>query len=353
MGMLNWAATREQIFLRIFRWKIQMRYIPPLRIAIPSSLVFIALSVFAWKYFGTEVCLPILADGTPILLTIVGIVMSYIQPKKESHQITTIVLVVAGLVGSTILSMNRVASDNLHRTEVKSLNDKIVVVQTQNTSILTSLTSGNLGGQKITEPERRQNIEKVLRNEYILSHNPIDTDIVAGTKMPPEEWMNKRLRQLHETWSVAQSPDYRQPLPAPSVTIEPSYGDLAKTSNQLYDDIMSDLYSYGWSGWSEWFPSQRNRPLIIKPMPDGKDRQALENWHWDVSEKFRLVYLKRVIAIRDRFATLQFVDEDLDSELREIKETEKDPVFRMIQPGEIQQIAERLKVLAAKIPRQP
>ena len=46
-----------------------------------------------------------------ILLAIVGIVLSYIPPGKESHLATTVVLIIAGLLGSAVLSLNRIRGE--------------------------------------------------------------------------------------------------------------------------------------------------------------------------------------------------------------------------------------------------
>jgi hypothetical protein len=51
------------------------------------------------------------------------------------------------------------------------------------------------------EVDRRQNIEKALRGEYILSHDNVSPDVLAGTEFPPADWMNRRLRELGENWT--------------------------------------------------------------------------------------------------------------------------------------------------------
>lgn len=214
--VLNWPTTRRRVFLQMFRWRIQFRHLAPVHKGVfVSALPLLFLAGGAWRHFGTQVCLPILADMTPILLAIVGIVMSYVQPRKENHWMTTIILIVAGLVGTAILSMNRIAGERAHVAEVQTLYGKIEVVQTQNTSILTTITTGGASALKTTEAERRQNIEKLLRNEYILSRNPIDPEILAGLKMPPEAWMNARLKQLKETWTVSEESPPRGVQPTP------------------------------------------------------------------------------------------------------------------------------------------
>lgn len=83
--MLNAPLIRRRIFLLVFRLRVHFRYIPnPLKRFVGSMIVTSLISAAMWQHFGTDICLPILADMTPILLAIVGIIMSYIQPKRES-----------------------------------------------------------------------------------------------------------------------------------------------------------------------------------------------------------------------------------------------------------------------------
>jgi hypothetical protein len=45
-----------------------------------------------------------------------------------------------------------------------------------------------------------------------LSHNPVDAEVLAGNKMPPEEWMNQRLMELGENWQFV-NPDSTSSIP--------------------------------------------------------------------------------------------------------------------------------------------
>lgn len=197
--MPEWATIRRRIFLYVFRWKIQLRNMPLAKFwGIVLAIVIVAVPL--WFHFGTDAALPVLADATPILLAIVGVVMSYIQPKRESHRATTMILIVAGLLGSAILSVNRMRVDAAHQAEMKELNRKVDRVGEQNTQLGNFLISAKDTGT-ISEADRKRGIESVLRNEYILMHNPIDPEILAGVKSPPEDWMNNRLREMKETWT--------------------------------------------------------------------------------------------------------------------------------------------------------
>lgn len=199
--MLNLVAIRRRLFLLLFRWRIQARH-SPFAIFWACISLSVLIGIPVWIRFGTDVALPVLADATPILLAVVGVVMSYIQPKRESHKATTIILIIAGLLGTGILSANRIKGERVHDREMNGLNSKVDYVSKQNADLSNFLLSAK-NSAKMTEADRRKGIETVLRNDYILSHNPVDPEILAGNRMPPNEWMNSRLEEMGESWSVS------------------------------------------------------------------------------------------------------------------------------------------------------
>jgi hypothetical protein len=160
----------------------------------------------------TDTALPLLADAVPMLVAIAGVVMSYKQPKRESHLMTTIVLFAVGVTGTAVMSWTRIRTEHSHNAEVRSLTDRMDTVKDQNTKILLALHTqpAKIGAQE-AELERRQDIQKVLRGEYILSHENVSPGLIAGTEYPPAEWMNKRLRELGERWAV-NPPSAPQPI---------------------------------------------------------------------------------------------------------------------------------------------
>ena len=143
--------------------------------------------------------------------------MSYIQPKKESHLSTTLILAVAGVGGTGILSANRIRSDRDHRNEVFTSNTKLDAVRAQNTALGNFLLDHQRPTSTLSEADRRRGIESVLRNEYILSHDPVSAEILAGTQMPPASWMNEHLKQLGELWSLTEQ------KPAAALVTQRSY----------------------------------------------------------------------------------------------------------------------------------
>jgi hypothetical protein len=53
------------------------------------------------------------------------------------------------------------------------------------------------------EAKRREDIQSLLRDQYILSHDPVDPLILAGNAPPPQEWVNRRLSEMGEKWTVS------------------------------------------------------------------------------------------------------------------------------------------------------
>lgn len=45
---------------------------------------------------------------------------------------------------------------------------------------------------------------EILRNKYILSHQMVSSDLLAGTAFPPAQWMNEQLKELGEKWLFAE-----------------------------------------------------------------------------------------------------------------------------------------------------
>jgi hypothetical protein len=182
-----------------------------LEFVINSTTYLIGASVIVLVLVGavvrhwTDTTLPLLADAVPMLIAIVGVVMSYKQPKRENHLVTTIVLIMFGLAGTGIMSWTRVRSEKAHKMEMGNLQGKVEIVQNQNTDILEKFVGlGHAASKSATdkEAERRESILQLLRNEYILSHDNISAGILEGIEPPPIDWTNGRLGQLGETWTL-------------------------------------------------------------------------------------------------------------------------------------------------------
>jgi hypothetical protein len=56
-----------------------------------------------------------------------------------------------------------------------------------------------------TEAKRREDVMVMLRGQYILEHENVPSAVVEGTEAPPAAWLNERLRQLNENWTVSDA----------------------------------------------------------------------------------------------------------------------------------------------------
>ena len=65
------------------------------------------------------------------------------------------------------------------------------------------------------ETKRREDIMSMLRGQYILQHDNLPSGILEGTAPLPSEWINKRLHDLGELWTVSKEPPRQGPSIAP------------------------------------------------------------------------------------------------------------------------------------------
>jgi len=148
-----------------------------------------------------------------VLLAVAG--LAYLAPapvkkleEKRGVRVFLICLFVFfGFLAIVVNAVNREEQD--HKAETQE--DKMAVVLRSVTNIQDALKSKS---PNMTEAERREHLASSLRDEYILSHDPIDPAILAGKAMPPQDWMNNRLNQLGETWKVSKEIP-AAPAPAP------------------------------------------------------------------------------------------------------------------------------------------
>lgn len=301
---------RRRIFLWLFREQIAFRFARPRarhllisgfkRHWVVSTLTSgVIVSFVAYRLLGFDLFLPLLADLVPLLIAVVGIVMSYRQPRKETHLMATVVLICAGLAGTAIISWNRIRTEHAHKMETKDLNDKldrqgrkIESVGDQNAAILkqalsTPGSSPQAGSADNPQLLKRKNVLALLRNEYILSHENISPGLLAGTEFPPADWMNRRLRQLGEKWTFVR----------PSTTAAGSQGATGAipTAIELMVAVGNDEASHvgydrppkveNW-GWID-FERHCEKPLRCYPERDITDSSPI---HIDPGAKgwFRL-----------------------------------------------------------------
>jgi len=153
-----------------------------------------------------------------------------------------------------------------------------------------------------------------------------------------------------------------QPRETPSAPVAPiiqlpSIGNLKERAIDLSNEIMWECLTR--RGWRKWQTDPNNHNPFILTMPE--DKEGMLKWNISASNRFRARYLKRVADIRKEFADLHLRDEQLDQSFEGIEslDIERQQIGHktgnpfmddgLILPVEIEQIAERLKVLAAQV----
>jgi len=137
----------------------------------------------------------------------------------------------------------------------------------------------------------------------------------------------------------------------------PTFGNIKERALTLSQEILDDLYKHGWKypPWSTFAPSPWP-PSIMEEMPTTPKEYG--EWKDRRSWIFRGRFLPRVLEIRNEFAQLHMRYQDLDDSLKwcgVVEQADKMAVGTTIQserrllPMEIQQIADRLVVLANQV----
>lgn len=284
-------------------------------IASAGTLFALICIVVADRFFGLDATLSWLSDFVPMAIAVVGIVMSYKQPKEKNHFAATVVLILSGFVGSGILHWSRTRDQSAHKTEVTGLTTRMDAVRDQNSQILTYLLPkpGTIQTGQATELERRQDIEKALRGEYILSHEHISPGLLAGTEFPPAEWMNKRLAELGEKWTVSPPSNTTRVIP-PKIEIAQSYGNLRQRTLNLADKL-TRLVRHRFDQLNTWYKTAPGLSQNGQTTQQGRLEWARSN-----DSEFRACCLAEVQSIHDEFANHDFKDERLEQILAGEKE---------------------------------
>lgn len=227
-AVLQVSEMRRRLQLRCLRWRIIARSHPLRMGSLLSIAVFVATSFafrrYLWISFPlwffrishpvyTEMLIhPRLGravhalynavpDAAFALLAVAG--LGYLMPETvrnlESRRGIRIFLMVFCLAFAILaIIVNAINREEQDHTNVAN-GTRLQAVMSSVLSIQEKLNTTKV----LSEAERRERLTSSLRDEYILSHDPIDPEILSGAKMPPPEWMNKRLEQMGEHFSVS------------------------------------------------------------------------------------------------------------------------------------------------------
>ena len=189
--------------LRLLRDYVRdfVAYFSPIKIALALVAFTVLVCALAYWALGFDSTLSWTSDFVPLLFAVVGIIVS-VKKFRDEHQPGVIaIIVIVGILGTVVLHLSRIHDQTSHVKEISGLRERMDSWQKQNTELLTSLLKPAPPNAQEAEVDRRQNIEKALRGEYILSRDNVSPDVLAGTEFPPDDWMNRRLRELGENWT--------------------------------------------------------------------------------------------------------------------------------------------------------
>jgi hypothetical protein len=188
--------------------------------------------------FGFNWSLAWASDLVPFTFAVISVGVSVKALRDEHSNIVIVFVLFLGLAGTVIIHYSKVRAYKEHHAELDKLESKVDAVGNQNSKLLDAFIGKSLTPQE-AETERRQNIQKALRSEYILSHDNISQGLLAGTEFPPAEWTNKRLKELGEKWVVGYSAmTENSPLPC---VISPNAGAGGQGYEHICDKDMGQM----------------------------------------------------------------------------------------------------------------
>ncbi|MGA8087668.1 MAG: hypothetical protein WCA10_10200 [Terracidiphilus sp.] len=218
MRRLIWIRVRRRVVITALRWwRAYFALAFARRFAFASIPFFIIITLAIWHFrgaihvpkTGTDAWIDIFL-GT-VLLAIVPFAMaaygghiaaeSIPEPKRRRKvKLMFWGACVLGVLFAFVQQYRAVNQD----AETKSKTGQV------EGAILGQLQSLHEQGPILTpeqvEANRRENILAMLRGEYILQHDNVSAGIIEGTEALPSDWVDVRLKDLREQWTVAESP---------------------------------------------------------------------------------------------------------------------------------------------------
>lgn len=178
-----------------------------------------------------------------------------------------------------------------------------------------------------------------------------------STVIPRKRSADGRLNQPAPTHTQPTAPTDKQQPPV-IVETAPTFGNLADRALALSDEIMQDLYLHGWKNWGSRSGQQTS---AVQQMPSKPEE--IQAWTRSRSSYFRFRFFERVLDIRNEFAQLHLRDQPLDDFFKYqgmIEQANRQMAAANpgretdtpLLPQQIEEVAERLKILANQIPTQ-
>lgn len=239
--MFEVPSVRRRVFLRLLRWRIIVRH-HPLRASLTCSLLacvltfslfhqFIVREISKWltrlshpiflavqahPALGRFVHILINAvpDSAFALLAVAGLaylVPGYTKKIEDKRGVRVFLMIFFTMFGAMAIIINAVNREAQDYKDAQS-EERMGVVLKSVTHIQEALEPKAIN---MTEAERHVQLLNSLRDEYIIRQSSIDPEILSGIKIPPTEWMNKRLSVMGEKWTVKE-----EAKPGPSQVVQ-------------------------------------------------------------------------------------------------------------------------------------
>lgn len=151
--------------------------------------------------------------------------------------------------------------------------------------------------------------------------------------------LNKQ--QVHQeqvTSSTIATPQPVQPAP--------TFGNLKERALTLSQEIMHNLYLFGWRQNDPRAKADLGLNPPMSPMPPPTDVELTQKWIVGRTGYFRFAFFRRLVVIRDDFAKLFIRDEHIDQFIQ-YEESQSPPPF--ILPQELEMVADRLRIMANRL----
>jgi len=161
-------------------------------------------------------------DAAFALLAVAG--LAYLVPKSYLDRLEELVWVRIFLIvlfvtfGFAAIIINAVRNENQEYKDGQREKTLDLVLGDVN-HIQDALSPKSI---QMTETERRRHLLDLLRDQYVIEQKNVDPQIVAGNKMPPDDWLNNRLGELKENWQIHTPPIASPPIarnPALSISV--------------------------------------------------------------------------------------------------------------------------------------
>jgi hypothetical protein len=251
------------------------------------------------------------------LLAVAG--LAYLVPKRYLDKLEELVWVRKSLLvlfvtfGFSAIIINAIKSENQEFKDGQNEDRMGVVLK----SILNIQEALKPKPVSITEVERREHLLESLRDEYIASHSPIDPAILAGKKMPPDDWLNYRLVEMKEDWKIHTPPILHiSPVTASPVPLISVVSIATQIPNKVGDAATANI-QISVNGSEAMTVNMGQVSSIYDFSPDNAELQRdIENMQWGflVDQDKKLGFSPLALPVNNKFLGLPIKQKNIVQE---------------------------------------